>query len=467
MLDYRYRRIFPSVAVPSLTLLTAHSPHGAFKSVTACFFFFLCTMDDSLDDELQAYIFAPVAGLTAADAEDELLLDNAAVLVAEMMLVDDSEEASWGGSKTGKAPNKDRNFQEYYERMVKNYFSGVHSVYDEGDFERRHRVPRPVFDRVWQQLHGQGTFVHRQNAMGELGIHPLLKVVACFRKLAYGNADDQLDEVLGIAESTMNATMKEFVQTIKRDFSQYLHRCPTPQEISRAQAIYAARGFPGCFASWDCKHFQWKNCPIAQAGQHRGKEGKSTLVLEAICDGELYIWHSFFGEAGSLNDINILDKSSIVHSLLNGSFSLKSAPYKIHHTVRDWLYFLVQRYHILARPLRNFYWDDIVDLLDCCVILHNMAVEHRRSQFVIGLHEYAPVDEFGADQVPDVTLFGGQEQLLAAAPNLLQPAEIRSLRMAALSQNMKNAVEHHSLKADLVEHVWARNHGTGADDQDT
>jgi hypothetical protein len=59
-------------------------------------------------------------------------------------------------------------------------------------------------------------------------------------------------------------------------------------------------------------------------------------VLEAICDSELYIWHSFFGEAGSLNDINILDKSSIVYALLlDGSFTLKSDTYKIGDTVRD------------------------------------------------------------------------------------------------------------------------------------
>lgn len=35
---------------------------------------------------------------------------------------------------------------------------------------------------------------------------------------------------------------------------------------------------------------------------------------------------------------------------------------------------LVQRFHILQRPLRNWYVEDMVVLLHCCTIIHNMNV---------------------------------------------------------------------------------------------
>ena len=62
--------------------------------------------------------------------------------------------------------------------------------------------------------------------------------------------------------------------------------------------------------------------------------------MEAIADVDSYIWYAFFGELGSLNDMNILDKSSIVGSILDGTFDLSVEPYTVNGTTRDWMYFL-------------------------------------------------------------------------------------------------------------------------------
>ena len=82
---------------------------------------------------------------------------------------------------------------------------------------------------------------------------------------------------------------------------------------------------------------------MAEAGQHKVKE-KNTLILEAICDPDTYICYCFFGEPGSLNDLNILEKSTIVGSILNGTMDLR-LPQELHYcingTVCDYLYFLV------------------------------------------------------------------------------------------------------------------------------
>ena len=82
---------------------------------------------------------------------------------------------------------------------------------------------------------------------------------------------------------------------------------------------------------------------MAEAGQHKGKE-RNMLILEAICDPDTYVWYCFFGEPGSLNDLNILEKSTIVGSILNGMMDLR-LPQELHYcingTVCDYLYFLV------------------------------------------------------------------------------------------------------------------------------
>jgi hypothetical protein len=66
-------------------------------------------------------------------------------------------------------------------------------------------------------------------------------------------------------------------------------------------------------------HWAWKNCPTALAGQYKGKEKKPTVVLEAVANQRLWIWHCFFGTAGALNDINVLQKSSLFEPTIEGT----------------------------------------------------------------------------------------------------------------------------------------------------
>ena len=65
---------------------------------------------------------------------------------SESEIDDDFQRTKWGGSpREGKARNKDRGFNEAYDRLVRDYFSGPQSTHDETEFERRFRMPRSVF----------------------------------------------------------------------------------------------------------------------------------------------------------------------------------------------------------------------------------------------------------------------------------------------------------------------------------
>ena len=43
------------------------------------------------------------------------------------------------------------------------------------------------------------------------------------------------------------------------------------------------------FASLDCMHYEWKNCPVAWQGVSGEKDGKKSIILEAVADGGLHI----------------------------------------------------------------------------------------------------------------------------------------------------------------------------------
>jgi len=241
-------------------------------------------------------------------------------------------------------------------------------------------------------------------------------------------------------------------------------------------------------------------CPMALQGQHKsGAKPSPSLILEAICDTHLYIWFHHFGEPGSLNDINVLNKSSIVLAIFNGELDLLTTPYRINNAQRNYGYFLVdgiypnwsifintyndpqneketlfakyqegcrkdierafgvivKKWQILQQPLRLWYLEDIELVLDCCIIFHNMVVENKRNNYTINdwvRNQLANANLDNDDNLAHVSLYGTNNQG-QPGPNVLGPgqAALRGMRVAS---SIDDPYKHASLKADLRDHIW-------------
>lgn len=412
----------------------------------------------------------------------------------------------WGGSTAGKKPNKKRKFAATMTHFNDMYFDNEH-VYDERDFENVFRMPRRLFERICGDLIGHGIFVHRRDALGKGGIHPKMRIIASLRLLAYGYAFKTTDELCCMSEASSMLSFKNFVKDIVRMYGAEYLRSPNESDLRRILSINAARGFPGCLGSWDCQHWEWKNCPVGWAGQFKGKEKKPTVVLEAIADSELWIWGMNFGSAGSLNDINILDASSIVQKILEGEM-LPGFSYEINGRQRrlcyynvdgiypNWAIFvktiaealerkhkmfasaqegfrkdverafgvLVSRWHILRAPCRLWDKSMMLDTMKACVILHNMIVEMRRDDYASELWTLS-VSAIGRRAVID----GDGNEIpfqWSTSPSTITDLNSSGIMSSWASQVAKreteitDELEHFTLKADLIEHIWKRSQQT-------
>ncbi|XP_057733899.1 uncharacterized protein LOC130949092 [Arachis stenosperma] len=219
----------------------------------------------------------------------------------------------------------------------------------------------------------------RVDVTGRKGLSPLQKCSAVIRMLAYGVAADAVDDYVHIDESTTIECLKNFVED--RDFS-------------------------GMLGSIDCMHWQWKNRPKTWKGMYMsGYRGVATIVLEVITSSDFWIWHAFFGDSGSNNDINVLDRSQVFDDILND------------HTLE--MVFILNEPHLSnqsqsyrernASYLHNIkkgkekIWSEhsecckmkLANTMRACIILHNMIGEDERNtyagNFVQGL-EYDDVE---------------------------------------------------------------------------
>ncbi|KAK1665098.1 hypothetical protein QYE76_053257 [Lolium multiflorum] len=70
-------------------------------------------------------------------------------------------------------------------------------------------------------------------------------------------------------------------------------------------------------SSIDCMQ-EWKSCPFGWKGSCKGDFEGCIVILEAVSSHDTWIWPSFFGMAGSHNDINVLQRSPVFDRLAYG-----------------------------------------------------------------------------------------------------------------------------------------------------
>jgi hypothetical protein len=229
-------------------------------------------------------------------------------------------------------------------------------------------------------------------------------------------------------------------------------------------------------------HWQWERCPVAWKGQFtRGDQKVPTLILEAVASHDLWIWHAFFGAAGSNNDINVLNQSTVFINELKGQaprvqYMVNGNQHNIGYFLADGIYpewavfvksiripitekeklyaqeqegarkdierafgVLQRRWCILKRPSRLYDRAVLRDVVLACIILHNMIVEDEKEPDII---------EENLDL--NVTPSSSTVQEPEFSPEQDVPLE----RVLGKDISIRDKSAHRRHKNDLIEHIW-------------
>ena len=118
---------------------------------------------------------------------------------------------------------------------------------------------------------------------------------------------------------------------------------PTAPDFDKWLSKNEACGFPRMFASLDCMHSEWKNYPVAWQEDLSDRNGKKSIILEAIATEDLHIWHAFFELPRFNNDINVLNCSPLFHNFLTSKigdhlFKINGCTYDRYYFLTDGIY---------------------------------------------------------------------------------------------------------------------------------
>ena len=194
-------------------------------------------------------------------------------------------------------------------------------VFNSRQFDLMFRISRTRFQCLMEDIAATGnTFYLNQVDAKKKNFEA--KLLLQLKTLDYGVAAHAFCDYFQMSPGFARSCCREFDKAVMDVYQKEYLRLPTPADLKAITKLHkTVHKVDGMFGSLDCSHTTWKNCPKAWQGSFRGKEKKSTIVLEAICDYHLWFWHCSYGYAGTLNDKTILNLSPFLESFVNGKFS--------------------------------------------------------------------------------------------------------------------------------------------------
>ena len=239
--------------------------------------------------------------------------------------------------------------------------------FDDKQFERTFRLKKVMVERIVSKLADFDRFwVSSIDCCGKPSIDPLVKFLTAQKMICYGISYSAFKDYCQMGESTARKCMNKLTRGIVecKDISGVYLRYPTKNDAKKTVSLHKkVYGIDGCLGCLDVTKIHWSACPVAWKGQFEGKEGYPTIGLEAVADYNLWIWHNAFGFPGSMNDINIWDRSPLLESMLDGTHENIDFPFTIGSEKFDQLYYLVDGiYPSLSRFLATI--NDPTTVLD-------------------------------------------------------------------------------------------------------
>jgi Plant transposon protein len=142
------------------------------------------------------------------------------------------------------------------------------------------------------------------------------------KTLAYGVPSHTFIDYFQMSPQFARDCCKKFCKVVRLLYTDEFLRYPTAEDLKKVTLLHkAVHHTDGLFGSLDCTHTYWKNCPKGWQGNYTGKEGKPSIVLEAVADYHLFFWHASYGYTGTLNDRTIFSLSPLFDSMIDGSLA--------------------------------------------------------------------------------------------------------------------------------------------------
>ena len=261
-------------------------------------------------------------------ADDDLMMRMwmAGAMAAAIVAVEATHEEDLGTPVEHRNAKRSKRVAYNHDEAlaaIRRDYSGNVPIFEGREFDTMFRISKARFEAIMMEvmLSGDEFYLEKSDCTGRSCASVEAKLLLPLKTLAFGVASHAFRDYFQMSKTLAMQCCRHFNEKMLELYKEEYLRLPTVDDLKAIDNMHNNKhGVRGMFGSLDCMHVYWKNCPVAWQGQYKGKGKKPSIVLEAISDYHLWFWHSSFGYAGTLNDLNILSLSPFVESLTDGTF---------------------------------------------------------------------------------------------------------------------------------------------------
>ena len=129
--------------------------------------------------------------------------------------------------------------------------------------------------------------------------------------LGGGNCFRDISGFCRMNRQTAESSFHHFCEKFSEGLWESWLYLPVGEELQKVEEIYRKCGYPGAMGSVGCTHFKWEATPFSERTIHQGKEGYTTVVVEATCDHAGRIIAATKSYPGAENDKTVIARMSL------------------------------------------------------------------------------------------------------------------------------------------------------------
>jgi len=205
---------------------------------------------------------------------------------------------------------------------IHNYVESIVSAFDEKDLIRTFRLSERAVEIITALVKAGIKRRHTAYMRGKAGVDLRKQVLILLYFMCSQSTEYQIAQIFGVSDSTVCKCIEHLINILYEDCRSALIRWPSRDRIAQVvQAFKSKRDIDGVIGALDGCHIAIA-CPGDNAADYVNRKGFYSVILQAVCDNNLYFTDVYIGWPGSVHDARVYRNSPLCELLETDAASL-------------------------------------------------------------------------------------------------------------------------------------------------